>query len=145
MSTAAAAYYRLRDLIERLDRALDGGDVGRALGDAAAFLHQLRFGNGDNAMSDSPTFVAVFDDGTVDGTVTRMTVYQSSAKLDFGRGVRLARWAYRSRKRTDHVPSIKAAHYEDGETGAVLVTLTGKDIAAEERFACSKEDPLLRR
>jgi hypothetical protein len=88
MSTAVAAY-QLRDLIERLDQArrtLEAADgeadeitlpfedwagIWRTLEDAVAFLHELQFENGGDAMSDSPTFVATFND---DETV-RMTVF----------------------------------------------------------------------
>jgi hypothetical protein len=63
-------------------------------------------------MTRSPTFVANF----ADGEVTRMTTYTSLDKLDVGRGVRLARHAYRSRT-GKKPPPIVAAHFEhDGET-----------------------------
>jgi hypothetical protein len=78
----------------------------------------------------SPTFVATFNDGEV----TRMTVYQGrdDGRLDVGRGVRLARHAYCSRKHTETPPPIKAAHYEDGETGAVLKCYSTEDLKSEE-------------
>jgi len=59
----------------------------------------------------SPVFTATF----ADGETTRMTVFQSREKLDFGRGVRLARATYESRMRKG-APPIVEAHYErDGE------------------------------
>jgi hypothetical protein len=79
----------------------------------------------EQTMSDSPTFVATFDDGEV----TRMTVHQCCVnELDVGRGVRLAHHAYNSRKRnsrkrTQTPPPIKEARYENGE-GVVLRTYT---------------------
>jgi hypothetical protein len=72
-----------------------------------------------------PTFVATFDDGEI----TRMTVYQCRVDaLDVGRGVRLARHAYNSRKRTQAPPTLKTAHYENGEH-AVLRTYTAEQLA----------------
>jgi hypothetical protein len=86
---------------------------------------------GEQTMSNNrPTFVATFDDGEI----TRMTVYQCRVdELDVGRGVRLARHAYNSRKRnsrnrTQAPPTIKTAHYENGEH-AVLRTYTAKELA----------------
>jgi hypothetical protein len=79
------------------------------------------------SMSDRPTFVATFDDGET----TRMTVWQNPdhAKLDVGRGVRLARHAYCSRKRVEKAAPIARAQYEDAETRAVLKTYTAKELA----------------
>jgi hypothetical protein len=84
---------------------------------------------GEQTMSNSPTFVATFDDGEI----TRMTVHQRCVdELDVGRGVRLARHAYNSRKRnsrkrTATPPPIKAAHYENGEH-LVLRTYTAEEL-----------------
>jgi hypothetical protein len=65
-------------------------------------------------IKESPIFCAHF----ADGIKTRMTVWQAPERkaLDLGRGVRLARHAYRSR--TGEEPTaIVAAHYEcEGET-----------------------------
>jgi hypothetical protein len=82
--------------------------------------------NGGDAMSDSPTFVATFND---DETV-RMTVFQGHAGLDLARGIRLAHHAYRSRKQTDKAPPIVEAHYEDSETGATLKRYSAKELSA---------------
>ena len=59
----------------------------------------------------SPTFVARF----ADGETTRMTTHTSLAKLDVGRGVRLARHAYRSRMKKEP-PVIVEAHFESDGT-----------------------------
>jgi hypothetical protein len=49
-------------------------------------------------MPSSPTFIARF----ADGEVVRMTTYHDERKtLDLKRGVRLARWAYFSRKKQE--------------------------------------------
>jgi hypothetical protein len=48
----------------------------------------------DGSKTSGPTFEARF----ADGTVTRMTTHCPDGKLDLGRGVRLARIAYHSRK-----------------------------------------------
>jgi DNA-binding transcriptional regulator YiaG len=58
------------------------------------------------------TFVAVFSDNVV----TRMSTFTSLTNLDVGRGVRLSKAAYRSRKQTEVVPPIMKAHFErDGK------------------------------
>jgi hypothetical protein len=51
---------------------------------------------------------------TQDGEVTRMTVYCEPGKLDVGRGVRLARHAYRSRMKSEP-PEIVAASFEHSD------------------------------
>jgi len=62
-----------------------------------------------------PTFVARF----IDGTTTRMSTFTSLKKLDWERGERLSRAAYRSRFRTHNdPPAIIAAHFE--QDGVVL-------------------------
>jgi hypothetical protein len=58
-------------------------------------------------MNNSPTFVAIFEDGEI----TRMTAFHETKVLDLGRGVRLARAAYESRAKQKSPPII-AAHYE---------------------------------
>jgi hypothetical protein len=59
-----------------------------------------------------PTFVATFHDGEV----TRMSTFTLSTDLDVRRGVRLSEAAYCSRKRTEIVPPIAKAHFEqDGK------------------------------
>jgi hypothetical protein len=60
----------------------------------------------------SPTFLATF----IDGTTTRMTVWQDPARgsLDLSRGVRLARHAYQSRMKRKP-PPIVGAQYVDGD------------------------------
>jgi hypothetical protein len=61
-------------------------------------------------MTNSPTFVAIFDDA--DRTATRMTVWcgEHGDKLDMGRGVRLAQHAYRQRLREP--PALVRAHFK---------------------------------
>ena len=79
-----------------------------------------------------PCFVAEF----ADGTVTRMTTYcMADDRLDWDRGMRLARAAYASRQRTraraepeivaSIAPAIVAAHFE--RAGVVLARY--EDIA----------------
>ena len=60
-------------------------------------------------MTSSPTFIARF----VDGEVVRMTTYHDDERktLDLKRGVRLARWAYFSRKKQEP-PMIESASFE---------------------------------
>jgi hypothetical protein len=66
-----------------------------------------------------PTFVATFGDGEV----TRMTTFTSLTDLDVERGMRLSEAAYCSRKRTEIVPPITKAHFEqDGKTLAYYST-----------------------
>ena len=62
-------------------------------------------------MSDSPTFIAEF----ADGEVTRMTVFTPLYKLDVGRGVRLAKHAYRSRKGREPPAIVRARFEQDGQ------------------------------
>jgi hypothetical protein len=61
-------------------------------------------------MANSPTFVACF----ADGEITRLTTYCAPGKQDVGRGVRLAQWAYRSR-RNKEPPEIVAANFEHND------------------------------
>jgi hypothetical protein len=91
-------------------------------------------------MSDSPTFVATFDDGEV----TRMTVHQGldNGRLDVGRGVRLAQWAYRSRMGLQcdppaDTPAIIEARYEArNENGEAAPVESQQQI--EERLALGR-------
>lgn len=55
-------------------------------------------------MTNSPTFVGCF----ADGQITRMTTHTLPDKLDVGRGVRLARHAYRSRMKRKPPPIVEA-------------------------------------
>ena len=84
-------------------------------------------------MPSSPTFIARF----VDGEVVRMTTYHDDKRktldLDLERGVRLARWAYLSRKRQDRsrkkqgpVLMTEASFECLGET---LATYTAEQLA----------------
>jgi len=77
----------------------------------------------------SPTFVATFDDGTV----TRMTTHCEGGKLNLGRGVRLARAAYESRRKQPP-PAMTAGHFEMPSNGvglaAVLKAYTPDELAA---------------
>jgi hypothetical protein len=76
----------------------------------------------------SPTFVATF----ADGEVTRMTTYCEDGKLDLGRGGRLSRSAYLSRK-GKAAPAMTAGHFEtpprDGAAAVVLKTFTADELA----------------
>jgi len=85
-----------------------------------------------------PTFVCKF----ADGTVTRMSVFTSLEKLDWGRGVRLSQAAYQSRWRT-HIrkqtskpclidiapvpPAIVSARFE--RNGVVLAQRNGGAVS----------------
>jgi hypothetical protein len=73
----------------------------------------------------SPIFIARF----ADGEVTRMTTYHDGERetLDLKRGVRLARWAYLSRKKQEP-PMIEAASFERYGDGKVLATYSAKDF-----------------
>ena len=91
-------------------------------------------------MPSSPIFIARF----VDGEVVRMTTYHDERKtLDLKRGVRLARWAYFSRKKQEP-PMIESASFEriasfelDGET---LATYTAEQLAeANDREPLAKD------
>jgi hypothetical protein len=81
-------------------------------------------------MTDSPTFVATFNDGTE----TRMTVWHDPERktLNLDRGIRLAQHAYRSRKQQEP-PLIVAARFErDGEILASYAASEFADDAAPE-------------
>ena len=67
-------------------------------------------------MNESPTFVAEF----TGGEETRMTVFS------FVRGVRLARHAFRSRKKGAEPPAIVKAHFESN--GRILETYSAVDL-----------------
>ena len=92
-------------------------------------------------MPSSPIFIARF----VDGEVVRMTTYHDDERktLDLKRGVRLARWAYFSRKKQEP-PMIESASFEriasfelDGET---LATYTAEQLAeANDREPPAKD------
>ena len=79
----------------------------------------------------SPTFVAVF----ADGTVTRMTTYCAD-ELDLGRGARLSQAAYQSRRKRQP-PAMAAGHFEmppaNGRAAVVLQTYTPDELAAVDR------------
>jgi hypothetical protein len=81
-------------------------------------------------MTDSPSFVATFNNGTQ----TRMTVWHDPGRktLNLGRGIRLAQHAYRSRKQQEP-PLIVAARFErDGETLADYAASEFADDTAAE-------------
>jgi hypothetical protein len=71
-----------------------------------------------------PTFAAEF----ADGTLTRMSTFTSLAKLDIGRGVRLATAAWQSRQRHSALPppAIVAAHFE--QDGVRLANYTATQL-----------------
>jgi hypothetical protein len=75
-------------------------------------------------MTDSPTFVATFNDGTQ----TRMTVWHDPERkaLNLDRGIRLAQHAYRSRKQQEP-PLIVAAAFE--RNGEILASYTASEFA----------------
>ena len=78
-------------------------------------------------MPESPTFVAHF----ADGEVTRMTTVTPPIQFDVGRGVRLARAAYRSRKKLEPLaptPVIVDAWFE--RRGEILKTYDADALAA---------------
>jgi hypothetical protein len=87
-------------------------------------------------MTSSPTFIARF----ADGEVTRMTTYHDDERkaLDVERGVRLARWAYVSRKKWAYVSRkkreslmIESASFErrlDDGGSETLATYTADQI-----------------
>jgi hypothetical protein len=74
-------------------------------------------------MTDSPVFVATFDDGTQ----TRMTVWHDSEckALNLDRGIRLAQHAYRSRKGQEP-PLIVAGRFECN--GEILASYTASEV-----------------
>jgi hypothetical protein len=85
-------------------------------------------------MTNSPTFVATFNDGTQ----TRMTVWHHPERktLDLDRGIRLAQHAYRSRK-GKAPPLIIAAHFErDGE---ILASYTASEFTDDTAAEPTKE------
>jgi hypothetical protein len=75
-------------------------------------------------MTDSPTFVATFNDGTQ----TRMTVWHDPgrATLNLDRGIRLAQHAYHSRKGQEP-PLIVAAQFE--RNGEILASYAASEFA----------------
>jgi hypothetical protein len=76
----------------------------------------------------APTFEARF----ADGTITRMTTHCENGKLDLGRGVRLARVAYRGRKGKEPPPIEAGRFVERNDDGAdtVLKTYTRDELNA---------------
>jgi hypothetical protein len=130
MTTAYVRADQLRDLIARLDKALDvlvdnpsdAKDVVRlfadeseqiqaAISQALSFLYEQP--EEDNIMSASPTCVVEF----VDGQITRMTTWSANGMPDARRGIKLARHAYRSR--TGREPPV---HFlSDGGEGLPLM------------------------
>jgi hypothetical protein len=77
-------------------------------------------------MSSSPTFVAHF----ADGEVTRMTTHTPLTPLNVARGVKLARHAYRSRKKlepTAPTSEIVEARFE--QDGSTLATYDAATLA----------------
>jgi hypothetical protein len=79
-------------------------------------------------MTGSPTFIARF----ADGEVVRMTTCHDDERktLDLKRGVRLARWAYLSRKKQEP-PMIESASFEsrlDDGGSETLATYSAEDF-----------------
>ena len=134
MTTAYVRAYQLRDLIARLDMALDmivdnppdekgvvelsrpeGQRIQAAISQALSFLYEQP--EDDSIMSASPTCVVEF----VDGEITRMTTWSASGNADARRGIKLARHAYRSRTGREP-PAIKSMHFaSDGGEGLPLM------------------------
>ena len=85
--------------------------------------------HGANQMS-SPTFVAMF----ADGTITRMTTYRPGGKLDLGRGVRLSRAAYESRKKQPP-PALTSGHFETPPFGGCAAVVIRSYTADELKDA----------
>jgi hypothetical protein len=84
-------------------------------------------------MTNSPIFIARF----ADGEITRLTTYYAPGKQNVGRGVRLAQWAYRSRRKKEP-PAIVAASFEhlDGQNEPVEAeALKTAQIEGRERSA----------
>jgi hypothetical protein len=82
----------------------------------------------ERSKTSGPTFEARF----VDGTITRMTTHYPIGALDLGRGVRLARTAYRSRKGKEP-PTIDAGRFverDDNGADTVLKTYTRDELNA---------------
>ena len=77
------------------------------------------------ARASSPIFIARF----VDGEVVRMTTYHDDETLDLKRGVRLACWAYLSRKKQEPL-MIESASFES--EGKMLATYTAEQLAATQ-------------
>src|SRR5262245_44295330 len=120
----------LRELIGRLDdtgRDYEDDELDGVLGEATWFLRSLLPLSGDVAMNDSPTCVVSFDDSEV----CRMTTWNASGKPDLARGIKLARYAYESRKKRPP-PAIVAVHFE--ADGVALLPYTDDEIAK----VCSK-------
>ena len=79
------------------------------------------------ALTGSPTFIARF----VDGEVVRMTTYHDDERktLDLKRGVRLARWAYLSRKKQEPLMIESASFVGFERDGETLATYTAEQLA----------------
>jgi hypothetical protein len=70
----------------------------------------------------SPTCVVTFEGGEV----CRMTTWSAGGKPDLERGIKLARFAYESRRKR-FPPGITAVHFE--VDGVALVPYTAEEIA----------------
>jgi hypothetical protein len=78
-------------------------------------------------MSPSPTFIANFSDGEQ----TRMTVWCRNG-LDVARGVKLARYAYESRRKGKTPPPMTSATFVSAHDGAVLSEYNADELAEHE-------------
>jgi len=79
-------------------------------------------GRARRAAKQMPTFVCNF----VDGEQTRMTVHCAKG-LDVARGVKLARYAYESRKGR-MPPAIRDATFISSDDGIVLASYASDDL-----------------
>jgi hypothetical protein len=75
----------------------------------------------------SPTFIARF----ADGEVVSMTIYHDDERktLDLKRGVRLARWAYLSRKKQEPPVIENASFVRFEREGPPLAVYTAEQLA----------------
>ncbi len=70
-----------------------------------------------------PTFVCNFSDGEQ----TRMTVWCGNG-LDVARGVKLARYAYESRRKGKTPPPMTSATFVSGHDGAMLAKYDADEL-----------------
>lgn len=78
--------------------------------------------------NESPRFVAQF----ADGEETRMTVFTTLKNLDVVRGVRLAKYAYYSRKGKRPPPIVKARFESNGQILETYSAVDLEDIDSDE-------------
>jgi hypothetical protein len=74
-----------------------------------------------------PTFVCNFDDGEQ----TRMTVHCRHGVLDMPRGVKLARYAYESRKGKTP-PAMRDATFVSSDGGITLMLYSAEELNSQD-------------